>query len=290
LASSNGLNLTATFVVKFQQYDNYAIATDGFAFDDISVTEGSTGGGTTDPPTGYCASKGNNSSYEWIDLVQLGSINNSTGNDGGYADYTSQSTNVVTGTQYTIYFSTGFSSSSYTEYWKVFIDFNRDGDFADSGEEVVTGSSSSSGTLSSSFTVPSNASIGFTRMRVSMKYNAAPTACETFTYGEVEDYLVNIGNTAFGAMAIANSNSQKLGFETNNTYTLYPNPANELVNVRLPEDNENISVKVLNATGAQLKSIEDFDGRLDVSELPAGLYTLIFNDGNKIEIRKLVVQ
>ncbi len=38
LCAANGLSQTATFVVKFQQYDNYAIATDGMAFDDISVT------------------------------------------------------------------------------------------------------------------------------------------------------------------------------------------------------------------------------------------------------------
>jgi len=37
LASSAGLSLTGTFVVKFQQYDNYPISSDGFAFDDISV-------------------------------------------------------------------------------------------------------------------------------------------------------------------------------------------------------------------------------------------------------------
>ncbi|MEZ5359993.1 MAG: PKD domain-containing protein [Candidatus Zixiibacteriota bacterium] len=37
LAAANGLSLTSTFVVKFQQYDNYAITTDGMAFDDISV-------------------------------------------------------------------------------------------------------------------------------------------------------------------------------------------------------------------------------------------------------------
>ncbi len=45
LASGAGLSLTSTFVVKFQQYDNYAIATDGFAFDEISVAAGSGGGG-----------------------------------------------------------------------------------------------------------------------------------------------------------------------------------------------------------------------------------------------------
>ena len=36
-AFEHGLDLTDTFVVKFQQYDNYPIPTDGFAFDDISV-------------------------------------------------------------------------------------------------------------------------------------------------------------------------------------------------------------------------------------------------------------
>ncbi|UCF05455.1 MAG: agmatine deiminase family protein, partial [bacterium] len=38
LASSAGLNLTSTFVIKFQQYDNYPITSDGFAFDDINIT------------------------------------------------------------------------------------------------------------------------------------------------------------------------------------------------------------------------------------------------------------
>ncbi len=43
LAAAGGLSLTSTFVVKFQQYDNYPIATDGFAFDDIDVAAGSGG-------------------------------------------------------------------------------------------------------------------------------------------------------------------------------------------------------------------------------------------------------
>lgn len=38
-AASAGLSLTSTFVIKFQQYDNYPIATDGHAYDDISVAE-----------------------------------------------------------------------------------------------------------------------------------------------------------------------------------------------------------------------------------------------------------
>ncbi|RKZ18878.1 hypothetical protein DRQ50_03265 [bacterium] len=43
LAASNGLSLTGNFVVKFQQYDNYGITTDGMGFDDISVAGGAAG-------------------------------------------------------------------------------------------------------------------------------------------------------------------------------------------------------------------------------------------------------
>jgi len=34
--------------------------------------------------------------------------------------------------------------------------------------------------------------MGNTRMRVQMKYGGTQAACEQFSYGEVEDYLVNI--------------------------------------------------------------------------------------------------
>jgi len=37
LAAGAGLALNGSFVVKFQQYDNYAITTDGMAFDEVSI-------------------------------------------------------------------------------------------------------------------------------------------------------------------------------------------------------------------------------------------------------------
>jgi subtilisin family serine protease len=55
LAAGAGLSLSSTFVVKLQQYDNYAIATDGFAFDEVSVTAGGASGAYAQPPyaTGF---------------------------------------------------------------------------------------------------------------------------------------------------------------------------------------------------------------------------------------------
>ena len=40
LASANGLTLNSTFVIRIHQYDNYSIANDGFAIDDLEVTTG----------------------------------------------------------------------------------------------------------------------------------------------------------------------------------------------------------------------------------------------------------
>jgi PKD repeat protein len=139
-------------------------------------------------PLNYCTTQGNDYSYEWIANVQVSDINNSSG-ASGYTDFTSIEGDLDEGATINVSCSPGFSGSTYTEYWKIYIDYNIDGDFEDSGEEVFYSIGSS--TVTGSFVVPSGVS-GQTRMRVSMKYNSAQTPCETFTYGEVEDYTVNL--------------------------------------------------------------------------------------------------
>ena len=139
-----------------------------------------------DAPISYCSSQGNNWSYEWISNVQFGSYSNSSG-AVGYTDFTSEIVSMESESNVTVSLSPGFSGSTYTEYWKVWIDYNKNGDFTDEGEEVFSGNGN--GSVSGSFSVPSGVS-GTTRMRVSMKWNAWQTSCETFSYGEVEDYTV----------------------------------------------------------------------------------------------------
>jgi hypothetical protein len=247
------------------------------------------GGGTTPPgddgsaPTGYCASNGSNSSYEWIDLVRLGSINNSTGNDGGYADYTNKSTDLSPGSQYTINYSCGFSGSSYTEYWHVYIDFNRDGDFEDSGERVGYQSSTSAGTLSSTFSVPSSASIGNTRMRVTMKYNGAATPCETgFSYGEVEDYNINITD----GKSVLSGND--IDLDANN-YRIYPNPVHNELNIEA-NGQEDFTIELFNMNGQKLVETTYMlsGGQLDVSKLQNGVYVLQLKTKDEVVMKRFV--
>jgi hypothetical protein len=147
-------------------------------------------GGTTPTTPVYCSAKGTNTSYEWISNVKLGTINNTSGANAGYGDFTSISTNLTIGSANTITLTPAFSGSAYSEYFKVWIDYNKDKDFDDVGELVYT-SAGVTAAVSGSFTVPSVTATGSTRMRVIMKDGAISTPCEQYTYGEAEDYTVN---------------------------------------------------------------------------------------------------
>lgn len=146
---------------------------------------------TTEVQLNYCASASTNINDEYIGRVQLGSIDNASGGQF-YTDFTSISTNLDKGAQYTISVTPTWTGTVYSEGYAVWIDYNKDGDFADAGEQVMSLAPTQTTPVSASFTVPSGAVNGATRMRVSMSYNATPTACQSFTYGEVEDYTVNL--------------------------------------------------------------------------------------------------
>lgn len=169
-------------------YDVTLTATNAQGSDNKTITGYIT---VEDTPITYCTSQGNNSSYEWISNVTFGSYSNNSG-AAGYTDFTSETVDMEAGTNISLSLSPDFSSSTYTEYWKVWIDYNKNGDFTDAGEEVYSGVST--GTVSGNFDVPAGAT-GNTRMRVSMKWNAVQTSCETFSYGEVEDYTVSFTTT-----------------------------------------------------------------------------------------------
>ncbi|MEO9966524.1 MAG: reprolysin-like metallopeptidase [Reichenbachiella sp.] len=148
---------------------------------------------TTEVQLNYCASNGNNTSDEYIGRVQLGSIDNSTNaGSGGYSDHTAISTTITKGDVQSITITPTWTGTVYNEGYSVWIDYNQDGDFGDSDEQVWSLAASQTTPVSGGFTVPASAATGNTRMRVSMKYNGIPTSCESFDYGEVEDYTVNI--------------------------------------------------------------------------------------------------
>ncbi|TAE70985.1 MAG: T9SS C-terminal target domain-containing protein [Bacteroidetes bacterium] len=245
----------------------------------------------------YCASKGNSVADEWIDLVSLGTINRTSAGDGGYFNGTSLSTSLGRGLSATISYSAGFRSGySGSEAWAVWIDWNRDGDFLDAGEQVVTRTSTSAATLSSTFTVPTTATLGATRMRVSMKWNAAQTSCEAFSYGEVEDYTINVITGTVRTSAI--ENAAEGGIKTE--IKVYPNPTAEEAKVSIETLNsENlgkVQVIFLNTMGKVMKEVttdeletSQWETLIDVRELPVGVYFVTINNNGTKQTKRLVV-
>lgn len=148
-------------------------------------------GSCTDLP--YCLSNSVDAKDEWIANVTINNLNNSTLSNDGYGDFTNLSADLMTYQTYTIGLSPGYSGFGYNEWFTVFIDFNQDGDFDDSDEEVFDVGGTTNTPVQGSVFVPGDAVIGSTRMRVVMKFNNEPTACEQgIAHGEVEDYCVNI--------------------------------------------------------------------------------------------------
>ncbi len=163
---------------------------------------GTSGGGTSTPA--YCAATGSNTQYEWIANVKFNTINNTTTGSGGYANYTSISTSVNKGSAYIITLTPTFSGQLYTEYFNVYIDYNGDLDFADAGE-LVYASPGTTSLVNATITIPTTAITGNVRMRVMMKDGAITSPCESFTYGEVEDYTLSIQSGTSGTTCAAPS-------------------------------------------------------------------------------------
>lgn len=190
LLSTSGISYTVTGLSAITTYSFYVKAKDAAgntsnASNTISVT-------TSEIVPIYCESKGKDFSYEWIAGVQIGTYSKTSAGTA-YSDFTSEIITLEAGASVNIVLTPGFKSSTYNEYWKIWIDYNGDKDFDDANELAFDAGSMSKTVVNGTINILATAS-GTTRMRVSMKYNGAQTACETLDYGEVEDYTVTFGD------------------------------------------------------------------------------------------------
>ena len=175
---------------------------------------------------------------------------------------------------------------------------NRDGDFDDAGELLMSGNSTSDARLRASITIPSTASVGLTRMRVSMKYKAYATQCESFEYGEVEDYLVDLvsgsGNLVGGGNNLA-ARDAAIDLTANATtarpdMTVYPNPANNQISLEIDRRSGDVEYSILSIEGRLVKTGELYDREnvIQVGELPAGTYLVTAKNGQHVWTSKFV--
>ncbi|WP_321369685.1 GEVED domain-containing protein [uncultured Draconibacterium sp.] len=187
---SANLNFLTDYYWRIVPYNSYGNATGcstwSFTTGDIS----------------YCtASSTSYDLYESITNVDFAGINNSSpvSKTAGYTDYTVSVTpaEVVQGQNYSIGITEEFLADAYGGYCKVYIDFDRNGDFDEVSELVFGSTYNGNQTMTGAVSIPLSASVGVTRMRVVIEGdgdNTGALPCGAFTWGEVEDYSVNINS------------------------------------------------------------------------------------------------
>lgn len=148
----------------------------------------------------YCTVSGIiTAGHNYISNVALNTINNASGNNS-YSNFTAISTSLSAATSYSItILKPSIANPTRTCGFSVWIDYNRDGDFADSGERVAFTSTliaANATTCVLNFTVPNTITIGTTRMRVECQQTATPTvfcgAIHASNPSEAEDYSINL--------------------------------------------------------------------------------------------------
>ncbi len=174
-----------------------------------------------------------------ITLVTISTLSaaNVCSGSGGYNYYSPSGTNTTTlqpGQTYTL--SVSVNSSAIGSVW---FDFNGN-QLLETTEWTQLGTSFT-GTASVSITVPSNAVVGTTRMRIrtrgSGNTNGSSDACSSFGSGETEDYDITIGNPVppptLGPLPVISSVSPLVGpvgsLDTINGTNFNTTPTNNIV-------------------------------------------------------------
>jgi hypothetical protein len=129
-----------------------------------------------------------------ISNFALDEINNASAvGEAEYTDYTGSTPAATLEKGGTVPVSIERNTAANPISYRVWIDFNRDGDFTDAGETVYAVDGYSGTVVSDSLTVPSNVSFGAYRLRVGANLNQQPNqACGPNRYGEYEDYRVQV--------------------------------------------------------------------------------------------------
>jgi hypothetical protein len=159
------------------------------------------------PSMCYCTSAATSNADEDIINVTIGTLNNTstcatTGGPGSvlnmYSDFTAVPAPALTqGSVYPFSVQVGTCGGNWTNSTRIFIDYNQNGLFTDPGETVYTSAAGTVGphTESGNITIAIGAALGNTRMRVITVETGTPTSitpCGTYTWGETEDYILNI--------------------------------------------------------------------------------------------------
>ena len=226
-----------------------------------------------------CAPSMDCSVGDGLQLFQLLDIDNASGCEG-YGNFTDQITNIEQGGTHDVTMTTGYGS----QYVRIWIDFNDD--FAYTADELVLdnyviadGSAGGSYTETTQINIPADAPLGEHSMRVKTNWNAGvpDDACELTTYGETEDYMVNVVTSlGFGEQGLAESQFKIYSTDNDNFTVKLTTDYNDLITFTVYDVNGKIVV---------FNNIEKTDSSsyiydLNMSYAATGVYLIKIGNSN----------
>jgi serine protease len=269
-----GLNPCSTYTVSVSSI------CEGIGGNTANITFNTMGCGSCQDLT-YCDVTAD-SGLEHIAEVTVDSFTRASGDDGGYILIEDSDIILNNEWSYPIALTPGFSNNQYSEYFKVWIDYNSNGEF-ETSELVFESSDPSPSQVSGSFTVPPGLIAGVIRMRVAMRYNSAfggggmPVSCGDGADGEIEDYCVTLTGV----------NPTVTDLRTS-TLSIYPNPAEDLIVV--PSHLQNARYTIYDQTGRVCLEGQMNQSQIRIDALASGLYTLRVADGQLMQQGQFIKQ
>jgi len=228
--------------------------------------------------SGPCVASGTTCD-EYISNVNLGSINNTTACTN-FSNY-SLSTSLAAGSSANISIDLGLAYID--DEVAAWIDWNDDGDFADANETIsyTLVTASTTVPIVTNFTVPAGTSAGSKtlRARISYSVDGAIVPCGTSTFGEVEDYVINVT----GSSGI---NENGLG-----SVSIYPNPTNGILTIDVTNVNVDIqSIVLLDVTGRIITTASTVNGKVvfNLANETSGIYFVKINTSEGSITKKVV--
>jgi PKD repeat protein len=240
--------------------------------------------GTVDEGCGgplYCEPDNINSIPDYIQTFTLNGEGMGTSGGLGYLliDYTLVA--LVPGSSSSVFLDP-FGDKN-RNFWRIWLDFNRDGDFDDSDETLLI-ANNQKGPFTTSIQIPTYAT-GQTRMRLTMKTGKTPSSCDDNFDGEVVDYLVDFGSGKSGQVDLSNS-------MINKSFRVYPNPTSDLLFIDINNWKNANRIRLIELTGKTLidRMIDSNLVDIDLSQYPKGIYFLELSDGINVKYAKISKQ
>lgn len=149
----------------------------------------------SEPVSGYCIENLYTTGCGFGDginsFILAGIENTNSGcSENGYVDFTNMNTTIITGAEYPISFSSNYNS----QFVSVWVDLNNDFNF-DEDEMIIDNLylEYKNIMMTGDFMLPEDTPEGTYRLRARTNFAATCDApCETYQYGEAEDYTINV--------------------------------------------------------------------------------------------------